>query len=162
MRRTIVIGLGNPLLSDDGVGIKVAQEVQKALKHPVTPAIKVMEAGAGGLRLMEMMVDYDRAILIDAITDWPGGKPGQIHRLTLDDLRQISPAQHTASAHDVNLPTALAAGRPLDLKLPEEIVIFAIGAVNVSEFGEEPTPEILSAVPGAVEAVLQVIYSDSA
>jgi len=159
--RTIVIGLGNPFLSDDGVGVRVAHEIQKSPNQPGAPEITVTESGAGGLRLMEMMVDYDRAILIDAITDWPGGKPGQIHRLTMDDLRQISPAQHTASAHDVNLPTAMAAGRLLGLQLPEEVVIFAIGASNVSEFSEEPTPEIASAVPHAVEAVLQVINSDS-
>jgi hydrogenase maturation protease len=161
MSRTVVIGLGNPILADDGVGVKVAVEVRKALENSGDSEITVIEACTGGLRLMEMMVGYDRAILIDAITDWPGGNPGNIHRMTLEDLRQVSPAQHTASVHDATLPTALAAGKLLGLHLPHDYVIFAIDVTNVSEFSEEPTPAVAPAVPQAVEAVLEELFAKS-
>ena len=68
----------------------------------------------GGLRLMEQMVGYDRAIVIDAIRS--GAPPGTIHRLATGDM----PTQRSASSHDMNLPTALALGRQAGLRLPED------------------------------------------
>jgi hydrogenase maturation protease len=151
--RTLVIGLGNPLLTDDGVGVLTARAVQEALAdHPV-PDVEVIEASVGGLRLMELMAGYDRAILVDAwATD--GLPPGAVRRLTLADLEDVRPPQHLASAHDATLPTALAAGRRLGLKLPSAIVIIAVGVSNVTDFGETPTPAVLAAVPQAATAVL--------
>ncbi|MDW8317436.1 MAG: hydrogenase maturation protease [Anaerolineae bacterium] len=150
---TLVIGLGNPLLTDDGVGVLTARAVQDALAaHPV-PNVEVVEAGVGGLRLMELMVGCDRAILIDAWTD-AELPPGAVRRLTLADLEAIRPPQHLASAHDATLPTALAAGRRLGLKLPEDIVIIAVAVSNVTDFGETPTPPVLAAVPQAAAIVL--------
>lgn len=175
---TLVIGLGNPLLTDDGVGVLTARAVQDALAvhglhaaevaevgadglsqgqrpviRPAPHSVEVVEAGVGGLRLMELMVGYDRAILIDA---WADAElpPGAVRRLTLADLETVRPPQHLASAHDATLPTALAAGRRLGLKLPEEIIIIAVGVSNVSDFGETPTPAVLAAVPQAAAAVL--------
>ncbi len=153
--KTIVIGLGNPILTDDGVGVKVAYEVEKALslQSPVSD-LHITEASAGGLRLMEMMIGYDRAIIVDAFTNGTDNTPGRMHRMTLDDLRAISPTQHSASAHDTTLATALESGKKLGLHLPDEVVIYAIEVENVIEFNDEPTTAVSAAIPGAVTAVL--------
>lgn len=153
--KTIIIGLGNPILTDDGVGVKVAYEVEKALslQSPVSD-IHITEASVGGLRLMEMMIGYDRAIIVDAFTNGTDNRPGRMHRMTLDDLRTISPTQHSASAHDTTLVTALASGKKLGLHLPDEMVVFAIEVANVADFGEEMTTAVSDAIPGAVTAVL--------
>ena len=112
--KTLVIGLGNPILTDDGVGVKVAYELVRILASKQQPSpgshIDVTEASAGGLRLMEMMIGYDRAIIVDAFTNGRN-TPGKMHRMTLDDLRAVSPTQHSASAHDTTLVTALDAGK---------------------------------------------------
>jgi hydrogenase maturation protease len=156
---TLVVGLGNPILTDDGVGVKIAREVQKALQaktgnqRPTKTTIS--EASVGGLRLMELMIGYDQVIIIDAIQHRNGTHPGTIHRLTLDDLRSISPTQHSASAHDTTLMTALELGREMGLPLPENITILAVEVENVTEFNEEPTPAVAAAIPRAAEMVLE-------
>lgn len=151
---TLVIGLGNPILTDDGVGVKVAYELQLALSDELRENVTITEASAGGLRLMEAMIGYDRVILIDALIPQNGKKPGSIFRMTLDELRMISPTKHSASAHDTTLVNALDAGRELGLFLPDVVIIFAITVENVLEFSEQPTPNVLAAIPKAVNAVL--------
>ncbi len=74
--KTLVVGLGNPILTDDGVGVKVAYEVEKVVSATSREDIDVIEASAGGLRLMELMIGYDRLILIDAFYADNGNQPG--------------------------------------------------------------------------------------
>jgi hydrogenase maturation protease len=152
--KILVIGLGNPILTDDGVGVKVAYAVKDSLAAHHRNDLTITEVGVGGLRLMEMMVGYDRVILIDALIQGNDNQPGTIHRMTLDDLRTISPTQHSASAHDTTLVTALEMGRRIGLALPEEIIIYAIEVENVLDFGEQPTPAVAEAIPQATAAVL--------
>ncbi|MBS1253752.1 MAG: Hydrogenase 2 maturation protease [Anaerolineales bacterium] len=150
--RTLVLGLGNPILTDDGVGVRVAEAVQAQL--PPGVPVDVREVGVGGLTLMEMMVGYDRVILIDAMNR-RNGEPGTIRRMTLEDLRAISPTQHSASVHDASLVTALEMGRRMGLHLPEDIVIYAVDVENVTNFSEEPTPAVAAAIPEVTAAVLE-------
>ena len=158
--KTLVIGLGNPILTDDGVGVKVAYEIDKELGDEMREYVDVTEVSAGGIRLMEAMVGYDRVILIDAILQQNGNQPGKISRMTLDDLRKISPTQHSASAHDTTLVNALEAGRVLGLSLPEDIIIFAIEVENVMDFSEVPTPDVALAIPKVKDAVLTDLMND--
>jgi hydrogenase maturation protease len=115
--------------------------------------VEVAEDYWGGLRLMERLVGYDRAIVIDAIQT--GGRPGTIHRLTPDDI----PTQRSASAHDLNLPTALAFGRQAGLKLPANHAILLVGveAEDILTFSERCTPAVEAAIPAVVEAVLAAL-----
>jgi len=152
--KTLILGLGNPILTDDGIGVLVAESVRSML--PSKTGIDVAEASVGGLTLMESMVGYDRVILIDAIHG-RDQKPGCILRMTLAELRALSPTQHTASPHDANLVTAIELGRKMGLQLPENIVIFAIGVENIFEFGDRPSPTVAAAIPLATEAVLREI-----
>ena len=149
--RTLVLGLGNPILGDDGIGVRIAEQLQRAL--PEEADVDVSGACVGGLTLMERMVGYDNVILIDALClDRP--HPGVVHRMQLADLRTMSATQHIASAHDTNLLTALDAGRRMSLPLPQDVTIFAIEAENVIDFGEELTPAVAEAIPEVVQAVL--------
>ncbi len=149
--KTLVLGLGNPILTDDGVGVRVAEAVRQAL--PADTAIEVSEVSVGGLTLMERVLGYDRVILIDALHT-RNNNPGVIHRLTLADLQAISPTQHSASAHDTSLVTAWEMGQRMGLPLPQEIVIYAIEVENILDFGEEPTPAVAAAIPQVTAAVL--------
>lgn len=157
--KTLIVGLGNPILTDDGVGAKVAYAIEEALATQVNNGITITEASVGGLRLMEMMIGYDRAIVIDALTDRKDAGIGSIHRMTLEDLRSISPTQHSASAHDTSLVTALEAGRLMGLHLPEEIIIYAIVVENIIDFCDEPTPDVAQAIPNATTAILRELRS---
>ncbi|NTU81370.1 MAG: hydrogenase maturation protease [Chloroflexales bacterium] len=157
---TLVLGLGNPILTDDAVGPRVAEQVRAALAARPGPRPAVETASVGGLALMEALVGYERAVLIDAL--WrPGWPPGSLHRLTLDDLETLSPTARSVSPHDTSLAVALDFGRQLGLALPEQIVIYAVAVANVLDFGEEPTPEVAAAIPAAAAAVLTELAATS-
>jgi hydrogenase maturation protease len=149
--RTLVIGLGNPLVTDDSVGLRVVEQLKPLLAE--RSDVEVAEDYWGGLRLMERMIGFDRAIVVDAIQT--GAPPGTIHLLTADGI----PTQRSASAHDVNLSTALEFGRHAGVKLPAngQIRLVGIEAEDVLSFGEQCTPSVRAAVPRAVEAVLTAL-----
>lgn len=149
--QTLVLGLGNPILTDDGVGVRVAEAVRAAL--PPDSPVEVCEVSVGGLRLMERMLGYERVILVDALQ--PGdGEPGTVRRLTYQDLTDITPTQHAANAHDTSLVTALQTAARLGMPVPAEIVIYGVAVQDVLNFGDEPTPAVAAAIPGVVAAVL--------
>ncbi len=151
MVKTLILGLGNPILTDDGVGVLVAEEIRNYLNS--TPHIDVKELSVGGLTLMETMLGYDRVIVVDALIRG-GGNPGAFHRLSLEDLHSISPPQHLSSPHDVTLTTAIDVGRKMGLPLPDEIIIFAVEVENITDFSDQPTPAVAAVVPIVAQAVL--------
>lgn len=153
--KTLIIGLGNPILTDDGVGVKVAYELEKIIDLNSYPNLTITEASAGGLRLMEAMLGYDRVLLIDAfLLDEKTTVPGRIHRMTLDELRSLTPTQHSTSAHDTSLVTALDAAREMGYKTPSLMTIFAVEVENILEFSETPTPAVAAAIPLVTQMVL--------
>jgi len=155
--KTLVVGLGNPILTDDGVGVKVAYAVEEELGPNIPENITITEASVGGLRLMELMIGYDRVILVDAIMTSNGHDYGHIHELSLEDLRHITPTEHSASAHDTSLVTALDAGERLGLHLPKEFEIIAVEVENVMDFSDEPTPAVAASIPKVTEMVLDAL-----
>lgn len=145
--KTLVLGLGNSILCDDGVGIRVAREVAKQFD---CPQVTVGETSAAGLRLLDSIVGYDKVIIIDAIQT-KEGQAGQLYRMKPEDF---SFAQHFSSPHQINLATALELGRMLGLRMPREITVFAIEAKDIASFSEKCTPEVEQAIPEVVEMVL--------
>lgn len=158
--KTLIIGLGNPILTDDGVGVKVAYQLQELVDEKKFPEVTITEASAGGIRLMEAMLGYDRVILIDAfLLDEEKTQPGRIHRLTLDQLGSLSPTQHSASAHDTTLFTALEAAQEMGYRTPPEVIVFAVEVQNILEFSETPTPQVAKAIPEVTQMVLEELSS---
>lgn len=154
--KTLVIGLGNPILGDDGVGWVVAREVEARLGG-AAPDIEVDCLAIGGISLMEHMIGYERVILIDALKT--GRYPqGAVAILRLDELAGLR-HNHSTSAHDAALDTALAMGRKAGADLPEDrnIAVVAIESQQVYDFAQELTPEIAAAVPQAVERVMELL-----
>ncbi|MBM3118124.1 MAG: hydrogenase maturation protease [Chloroflexi bacterium] len=148
--KTLILGMGNSLLSDDGVGLYVAAELKKRLDQP---EITVMETGVAGLSLLDLLVGYDRAVIIDAIQT-ADGKAGQIYRL---DPEAFDSTHRTAAPHNVSFTTTIELGKRLGLALPPQITIFAIEASDISTFSEECTPNVKQAIPTCVEMIIQEI-----
>jgi hydrogenase maturation protease len=147
--KTLVLGLGNPILRDDGVGCHVANELEKIVdQHQIT----VVSASMAGLDILDTMAGYDRVIIIDAIKT--GAQAGRIYRMGLSDF---AATRHTSSVHDINLATAVYLGRRIGLALPKEFIIFAIEAKDVTSFSEECTPPVKNAIPNCVDMILQVL-----
>ena len=147
--RVLVLALGTPILRDDGIGWRVVEEVQRRV---LLGSTEFDCLALGGLALMERLIGYERAILVDAIRT-ERGLPGTVYRLGLDDL----PSLHANSIHDLSLKEALELGHRLAAQLPTEIVVIAVEVVDVLDFGEELSPPVECAVPVAVEAVLAAL-----
>jgi len=153
--KTLVIGLGNPILGDDGVGWRVVEEIARQTANK--PEVEVDCVSLGGLSLMERLTGCECVILVDSI--FTGEKPiGTVSQFALSDIPDLT-AGHSASAHDTSLHNALNLGRGMDIPLPrdEDVLIVAIEAENVYDFSEILSPAVEAAVPQAVGAVLRLI-----
>lgn len=156
-KRTLILGIGNPIVCDDSAGIKVAERLKSKLKD--RPDIEVDTTSLSGMGLIDIIVGYARVIAIDAIKT-PGGKPGSIRRLTPSDFGSY----HSGTIHSVSLMEALELGRSLGLDVPEDLVFIAIEAEDIITFSERCTPYVEEALPRAEETVLRELdkprYSD--
>ena len=155
---TIVVGLGNPILGDDGIGWHVADGVKAQLLQYPLPGqdVKVECLSLGGLSLMEHLVGYDRAILVDAI-DTGVNPQGSVHSFPLEALPDQS-GGHLTAAHDTTLQTALSLGRSMGAHLPDEIIIVGIESPNVYDFSEDLSPAVAAALPIAQNTVLELLF----
>ena len=163
---TLIVGLGNPILGDDGAGWHIAEQVAARLPIPPSPSsgsdplqgqssIQVECLGLGGLSLMEHLIGYDRAILVDAILT--GNLPiGTVTSFPLDELPDLA-AGHLSSSHDTTLQNALKVGRTMGANLPDEIMVVAIEAQSVYDFSEDLTPPVAQSIPIAVQMVMELI-----
>lgn len=148
--KTLVVGLGNPILGDDGVGWHVAEEVGR-----LRPYQEVCFLSLGGLSLMERLIGYERVILVDALQSG-NGRIGSVVVCGLNELPNLN-SGHTTAVHDTSLQTALDLGQQMGAKLPDEIIIVGIEAEQVYDFSDALTPKIAEAVPKAVTAVLNLV-----
>jgi hydrogenase maturation protease len=151
--KTIVIGLGNPILGDDGVGWQIAQRLQQRSDFPSDIEIDCLSLG--GISLMERLIGYDRAILIDSFVTHHH-PIGTLSCFSLDQLPNRA-LGHTYSAHDTTLQNALKIGQDLGVQLPREITVVAVEAQNVYDFSEQLTPQVAAAIPNAVQMIIDLL-----
>jgi hydrogenase maturation protease len=160
--RMLVIGLGNPILGDDGVGWRVAEAVKKQLSLPPSPLPKgegsqevdVDFLSLGGLSLMEHLIGYQRAILIDEFAlDEP---TGSILVLKLSDLPNYS-AFHTTSLHNTSLQNAIKLGKSMGAQLPDDVTVVGIATKHVCDFSEMLSALVADAVPQATQIILNLV-----
>jgi len=150
--RTLVLGIGNSILGDDGVGVHVAQELARIIKDE---NIDVRDVSVDGLNLFDFIIGYDKLVVIDAIvTD--DGKTGEIYRLKPEYV--CDPSRSAISPHHFNLATTVEIGKRLfPGKMPEEVIVFAVGTQEIAIVTEEMTGKVKEAIPKAVNLVLEEI-----
>ncbi len=155
--KRLVLGLGNPILGDDGVGWKVAEQLQKDLTEMDVRDVEIDCLAVGGLSLMERMVGYEQVILVDAITT----QQHPLGAVLVFPLEQLPNRAfgHLSSAHDTTLQNALAVGRKMGVSLPDEIWVVGIEASQVYDFSEVMSPPIQGAVDQAVGKVKDLLRS---
>ena len=165
----LIIGLGNPILGDDGIGWRVVEQIAGYLQpspvneiiFPLTSSlhsglqVEVDCLAVGGLALMERLIGYERVIIVDALST-RANSPGAITQALLSDLPDRA-FGHLCSAHDTTLQNALKVGKEMGAKLPGEIIIVGIEAAQIYDFSTELTPELLDSIPRAVELVMELI-----
>jgi hydrogenase maturation protease len=149
--KALVVGIGNSLRRDDSVGLRVAEDVTRYLFDD--DDVEVTQDVCGGMRLMERMIGYDHAVVIDAAEI--GEEPGSVHVLSPGDL----PTRNGSSPHDSDLVTALQLGRFLGGELPdtEHIRLVAIQAADTGAFDTRCSERVENAISDATHAVLTVL-----
>ncbi len=151
--KTIVLGLGNTILGDDGVGIYTA----RVLRGDLEEHADILEAELAGLDLVEMLEGYERAFIVDAI-ELEGETPGSVFRLAPDDLR-ITP--RLASFHDIDIVTAIELGKRLGLEMPSEVVIYAVQVEDALTLQEGCTPGVEAVIPDLAAEISSEVRGES-
>ena len=141
--KTLVLGVGNLLLRDEGVGIHAVRELEK---EDLPPDVSLMDGGTGGLHLIGWLQDYDRIIMIDATLD--NNPPGTIR---LIQPRYASDYPPLMSAHEIGLRDMIEAMSLMD-GLPA-ISLIAVSAANIRETGIDLSPEIQAVLPEIIRLV---------
>jgi hydrogenase maturation protease len=142
---TLVLGIGNPILSDDAVGIKIAQllEVEK-------PELTVEQTNEAAIALLELITDYDKLIIIDSIKT-ERGKAGELYKLRLEDFK---PNKGFPSSHGMDIATAFEVGRSLGCRMPQAVSIYAVEVEDNENFSEQCTPEVTERIPSLVSQII--------
>ena len=155
--KTMIIGIGNSLLGDDGVGVHIALRLSRLIKDE---NVDVTDTNMGGLNLLDFILGYDKLIIIDAIMT-NQSQVGEIYKLGQEKIRE--PAYLATSPHHFNLPATIEIGRRLfPSEMPKEVVVYAVGAQDVAQITEEITKKVSEAMPKVVKLVLEEIDSISA
>jgi len=152
--KILVLGVGNLILRDDGVGVHVVNELKTQIQHP---NIDLEEAITGGMNLLDLLLGYDKAIIIDAVKS-DDSKNGEVKRIDIRDFNTM----HSCNPHDVSLIEAIEMAKKLgEDRIPKEIIIIGIMMEKIPcEFGENLSENIAAAVPKAVRLTLDEIEKD--
>jgi hydrogenase maturation protease len=148
--KILVLGLGNTILKDDGVGIYIVRELQKRLS---SPEIDCVEASLAGFNLLDILHGYDKAVIIDAI-DLGKEHTGKLMKFRLEDFK---PTARLGVLHEINLPTAIAFGKRLGLPIPQQIIIYGIGVSDCYTFEEQCSPIVAERIPEIVDEIYNEI-----
>ena len=145
--KTVVLGMGNTILADDGVGIYIVREFERLYSYA---NVEVKETSLAGISVVELLSGYDKAIVVDAIRTGTA-PPGEVYSLTPENF-EVS--KHYASAHHINFTSALELGKRFGEELPKEIIIFAVEVKDTETFSEEcTTMEVRKAIPKVVQMI---------
>ena len=148
--KILIVGLGSPIMSDDAIGLKVIDEIDKLN----LTGVQTQQEAIGGLDIIPVISGYRYAIIVDAIQTHSYG-PGTVMIFNPEDF------EHTVgnnSAHEVNLSTAMHIGRQLDPdSMPLSVRFVAIEVEDLQTVSETMTQAVQAALPNAVDAVLHLI-----
>jgi len=143
---TLILGIGNPILTDDRVGIEIAHKIKEE-----NPKLEVIETSEAGISLLDLVVGYDKLVIIDSIKT-VNGKAGELYKLELEDLK---PAKDFSSSHGIGIATAFKLGERTGYSMPKYISIYAVEVKDNTTFGEQCTEEIRERIPFITKQIIK-------
>jgi hydrogenase maturation protease len=145
--KILILGIGNVLLGDEGVGVHVVRELEK---HDMPPYIALLDGGTGGFHLLSWLQDYHKIILIDAtLDDRAPGTVSVIHPRFANDFPR------TLSSHDIGLKDLIEAASLLG-ELPE-ITLITVSVHPEQSLSMELSSEIRGSVAVIIKKILRMI-----
>lgn len=148
--KTLVLGIGNDILTDDGIGPKLCDFLKDKYKNK---PIRFEKLNVGGLEVLEFIQDYDTVIFIDAIKT-VDGQIGEVYMYTPDDFRETL---HLTNLHDTSFITALELGRSLKFKIPGKMYIIAVEIKEDMIFSEYFTEELALQYDKIKQKIIDII-----
>jgi hydrogenase maturation protease len=145
--KTLLLGLGNDLLTDDSIGLRLAAVARERLAH--NPNITVAQTCEMGLSLLDFVVGFDHLLLVDAIQTGRG-PPGFVHQIEGFDGHLLP----TLSPHFLGVGEALALGRKLGLPVPQCVRILAIEVEDLFTVSQELSPTLQAAFPRLTDQII--------
>jgi hydrogenase maturation protease len=149
--RILVLGIGNPLMRDEGAGVRVVEMLLDGYAFP--PNVEVIDAGTMGLTILDLLRDIDRLLVIDAVTE-TGHPAGTVLALTPEE---IAPNSVMHSLHDTRLIDVLQAAELMDLNV--EALCVGIQIESMDQWVLELSEPVEAALPVAASAALDVLRS---
>ncbi|MEI8073879.1 MAG: hydrogenase maturation protease [Bacteroidota bacterium] len=146
MSELLILGIGNYLMGDEGVGVQTALALQKL---PIADTIDVVDGGTGGFHLLEFFEVHKKVILIDATLD--DNEPGTIRLIKPRFAKDFPRAMST---HDIGLRDMVNALQLMD-KMPD-IYLFVVSIESIQQQGIELTEAIEKAIPVLIEKVIEL------
>ncbi|MDR3340719.1 MAG: HyaD/HybD family hydrogenase maturation endopeptidase [Candidatus Symbiothrix sp.] len=143
----LILGVGNLLLKDEGIGIHVIQALEK---ENLPSGVRLMDGGTGGLHLISFLQDYSRIIMVDATLDsYPPGTVRLIRPHYASDFPPLMSA-HEIGLRDMIEAMALSGVSP-------EIQLIVVSAADINEVGMDLSPEVAAAIPEVIKKIKEII-----
>jgi hydrogenase maturation protease len=150
--KTLVIGLGNTIAGDDGIGIHVARELKSEINEE---NIDVLETYYSGLKLVDLMYGYDKVVVIDAFKNG-SSEPGELELFDVKDHRfEESPAM----LHNINFMSNYGLIRKTYPQIPDDIKIIGININDINSFKENLSSELKSKLPEITKRIIDILRS---
>lgn len=149
-KRILILGVGNILYTDEGFGVRVAEEIEQ--KYEFSPNVSILDGGTLGFRLMGPIMESDYLIIVDIVLN--EGKPGDIFRLLGQDLEKACAFKN--SMHQTDLLDTLAQCSLMG-EVPDDVILYGVEPVNYEDMSAALSPELSVKMPEVVEAVLKEV-----
>lgn len=146
----LVLGIGNDILTDDGIGPKLVNDI---MKEKFSSEVIFQSATLGGMELLDLVKDYQQVIFIDALKTGVN-PPGTVQVFSPSDFEETL---HLSNIHDIDFLTALELGRRTGMKVPEKITIIAVEIIEDRVFSTMFSPEITRKYPEILATVQQLV-----
>ncbi len=149
-RRLVILGVGNLLLSDEGVGVHVANRL---LEMDLPAGVEVYEGGTDGFRLMSVVTGADRLIVVDAVKG--GGEPASIYRFDIDDAPS-SPDSYKTSVHQIGILEVIHFSEFVGKGKTPHTTIIGVEPKSL-EMSMDLTPAVEAKIPRIIELVMEEV-----
>ena len=146
--KNLLLGVGNPIMGDDGVGIHIIRMLKGSL--PQSPNLEFKELSVGGLRMVEEMLGYENVFVVDSITQ----KDSEVGRISEFNAEQLEDSNQFSSTHITGFPTALELYRKFDpSNVPKRIKIFTVDIEPNFTFTERMSVQVKEAAARLADLV---------
>ena len=147
-KNILILGLGNILLGDEGVGVRV---IEQLLSHPLPDEIEVIDGGTAGYELINFFEGKEKVIIVDAVkTD---DRPGSVYKMDLSIVQENETVQ--LSLHQIGLKNVFKMASMMDLN--PEVTLIGIVPKDYQDYNIGLSEEVEKAIPLAIDTVLKEI-----